>query len=223
MAGLRRRRFFRWTTSFWRKRPGAGVLAILLVANAARGAFWESSPSDLRTDGIGGGFRAGTESLSLEAGGDYGLTILGSREGHDLTLVNLGYGHMLDNVMGSGHWYGGNGEGRIELFGGSQFSPNPAWVVGLTPMLRYDLATETRWVPFIDGGAGVTATEIRLPDLSNTFEFNIQGGLGFQWFTRYNLALTFEARYFHLSDAGITHPNFGVNGAAGMIGLTWFF
>jgi hypothetical protein len=32
-----------------------------------------------------------------------------------------------------------------------------------------------------------------------------------------------EARYLHVSDAGISSPNFGLNGVMGMIGLTWFF
>jgi len=37
------------------------------------------------------------------------------------------------------------------------------WVVGLTPHLRYNFATGTRWIPFVDGGAGVTATASALP------------------------------------------------------------
>jgi len=38
-----------------------------------------------------------------------------------------------------------------------------------------------------------------------------------------NLAVMMEARYFHISDAGMTNPNFGMNGVTGLIGLTWFF
>ncbi len=130
---------------------------------------------------------------------------------------------MLGPAVGEGHWYRGNLEWRVEFFAGAQYSPNDEWLFGLTPHLRYNLATGTRLVPFIDGGVGVTATGIGPPDLSNTFEFNLQAGLGAHWFLKDNLALTAEARYLHMSCAGISHPNLGLNGLMGLIGVTWFF
>jgi lipid A 3-O-deacylase len=109
------------------------------------------------------------------------------------------------------------------MFGGEQFSPSDDWCFGFTPHLRYNLATGTRLVPFVDGGAGVTVVGVEQPDLSSTFEFNLQGGTGVHYFVRDNLAVAVEARYLHISDAGIRHPNDGLNGVGGMIGLTWFF
>src|SRR6267142_1796263 len=97
------------------------------------------------------------------------------------------------------------------------------WLVGLTPHLRYNFATGTRWIPFLDGGAGVTATGIGPPDLSGIFEFNLQVGAGVQWFLRENVALSLEARHVHWSCAGISKPNLGLNGVTGMLGLTFFF
>jgi opacity protein-like surface antigen len=93
----------------------------------------------------------------------------------------------------------------------------------LTPHLRYDFATGTRFIPFVDVGAGVTLTGIREPDLSNIFEFNLQAGGGLHWFFRDNAALTFEFRYIHLSCAEITSPNLGVNGVLWTAGLSRFF
>jgi hypothetical protein len=130
---------------------------------------------------------------------------------------------MLGHVKGEGHWYRGNFEGRLELFGGGQYSPSSEWVIGLTPHLRYNFATGTRWIPFLDGGAGVTATGIGHPDLGGTFEFNLQATAGVHWFVRDNLALTGDVRYMHMSCAGIDDPNHGVNNIAFMIGMTWFF
>ena len=95
--------------------------------------------------------------------------------------------------------------------------------MGLTSHLRNNFATGTRWIPFVDGGAGVTATSIGPPDLSGTFEFNLQAGTGIQWLIRDNVALTLEARYIHLSCAGISNPNLGLNGVIGMFGVTFFF
>ena len=125
---------------------------------------------------------------------------------------------MLGRVMGEGHWYRGNWELRGELFTGAQFSPDREWFVGFTPHLRYNFATGTRLIPFIDGGAGVTATSIGPPDLSGTFEFNLQAGGGALYFLSDHLALSVEARYVHWSCAGISDPNLGLNGVTGLLG-----
>jgi opacity protein-like surface antigen len=188
--------------------PGAG-------AESEQGSIWER--------GVGEGFRSTTESISLSAGATYGLAAFGGVEAHDLALISLTYGHMLGHVLGEGHWYRGNPEFRLELFTGAQFSPSSEWLVGLTPHLRYNFATGIRWIPFIDGGAGVTGTGIGPPDLSGTFEFNLQAGAGVQWFLKDNVALSLEARYLHMSCAGINHPNLGLNGVTGLLGLTYFF
>jgi hypothetical protein len=182
--------------------------------------------STIWQNGIGEGFLPSVQDFSIEAGIAPGMAAFGSRQAHDLALLSLSYGHMLGPVMGEGHWYRGNFEGRLELFGGAQFHPGvdtDGWLVGLTPHLRYNFATGTRWIPFLDGGAGVTATGIGPPDLSGTFEFNLQASTGVRWFLRDDLALTGEVRYMHLSCAGIHQPNLGINNVAFFIGVTWFF
>lgn len=185
------------------------------VLEAPRVSLWQ--------DEVGAGFQPTVQDLAVEIGAGPGFAAFGSREGHDLALMSLSYGHMWGPVKGEGHWYRGNWECRAELFGGAEFSPDEEWILGLTPHLRYNFATGTRWVPFIDGGAGVTATGIGPPDLSNTFEFNLQATTGVHWFIRDNLAVTTEARYVHMSCAGISHPNLGLNSVLGMVGVTWFF
>src|SRR5262249_54039562 len=105
-----------------------------------------------------------------------------------------------------------------------QYHPGTEWLVGFTPHLRYNFATGTRWVPFIDGGAGVTATSIGRPDLSvQAFQFNLQGGFGMQYFVSKDLSLNLEAQYLHISDAGIHKPNNGLNTIPIMIGVSYFF
>jgi hypothetical protein len=183
----------------------------------------EESTGKVQPNDVGEGFPSGSQSISLEAGAVNGFAILGGHQRHDLALTSLSYGHMLGPVRGDDHWYRGNWELRGELFGGPQFSPTANYVIGLAPHLRYDFATGSRWVPFVDLGAGVTATGIGAPDLSGTFEFNLQGGAGLHYFIRNNLAVTAETHYLHLSCGGINSPNLGLNGVAGMIGLSWFF
>ncbi len=130
---------------------------------------------------------------------------------------------MLFGVMGEDHWYRGNWEIRGEFFGGGQYSPTANWVIGLTPHLRYNFATGTRWIPFVNGGVDVLATGIGHPDLSGTFEFNDQVNIGTHYFMRDNVALSFETGYMHVSDAGISKPNQGLNCIKAMLGVSWFF
>lgn len=70
--------------------------------------------------------------------------------------------------------------------------------------------------------AGATATDIRQPDLSTTFEFNLQGGGGLHYFLRNDLALTFQWRFIHLFNAGIKFPNTGVNNSTFLPGFPGF-
>jgi hypothetical protein len=206
---------------------GAALVPFIMLAVAApQPAGAQTLPaatSTLWTNGIGGGFLSGVQTVSLEAGAVGGVKIFGSIQTHDLALASLSYGQMLGPVWGADHWYRGNWELRLELFGGSQFCPSQYYIAGLSPHLRYDFATGTRWIPFLDAGAGVTATGIGRPDLSSTFEFNVQGGAGLHWLVGGHWAVTAEARLFHVSDAGMTDPNQGVNGVMGMLGITRFF
>ena len=185
--------------------------------------FIDHSEPSIWTGEIGQGFREGIESFSLGLGAGYGVAAFGGHERHDLSLASLEYGRVLGQPLAAGNWFAGNFEFRAEFFAGAEFSPKREWLVGLTPHLRYNLAIGTRWVPFLDAGLGVSATRIGPPDLSGTFEFNLQATLGVHRFLRDNVALTFEARYLHMSCAGISKPNAGLNNVLGTIGVSWFF
>lgn len=152
-----------------------------------------------------------------------GMKIFGSSQGHDWGIGTLRFGYVLTDLLAEERWYQGHFELLGEVFGGKQFLPNPGYMVGFAPLLRYDFVPGGRWVPFIDLGAGVTGTNIRDGDLSKTFEFNLQLGLGTHYFLSDNLALTMEYRYIHLSDGGISSPNRGVNTSSFLFGVTWFF
>jgi len=206
------------------------------IVSACAGTLTSIEPSDSSThlgsrtespgvwqSGVGEGFRPCAQSFSLSAGATYGLSDFGSTQAHDLALTSLTYGHMLGCMWCQNNCFRGNWEFRLELFGGAQFSPSTQWIVGLTPHLRYNFATGTRWVPFIDAGAGVTGTGIGSPDLATTFEFNVQGGAGVQYFVASNVSISLEARYLHISNAGIKEPNLGLNGITGMLGISFFF
>jgi lipid A 3-O-deacylase len=190
---------------------------------APAGIGRQPQPAGTWKDGVGEGFRSGAKSWEIGAGANYGVAAFGGKEEHHLALTSLSFGRMAGDVRGEGHWYRGNWDVRLELFTGAEFLPDQEWLVGLAPHLRYCFAKGTRWIPFVDAGAGVTATGIGPPDLSGTFEFNLQGGGGLHWFLKDDLALTVETHYVHWSCAGLHKPNLGLNGVSAMLGLTFFF
>ena len=107
---------------------------------------------------------------ALSAGGSLGEQILGTSLRHDFFLGAFDVGRILTDTQGAGHWYQGNWEVLGELFGGYQLNPESAYVVGLTPFIRYNFVTHSRFVPFAEFGAGVSYTDIHRPDLATRFE-----------------------------------------------------
>ena len=192
----------------------AGVLLCSTVSIFAADSIWE--------EGIGDGFKCGTRSVGASAGGGFGMRAWGSEQRHDFVLGNVGLGWIVTDVKGRDAWWRGNLELRGEVFGGEQLEPS-RYVVGLTPELRYHFATGTRFVPFVQGGAGVSATDIKRPDLSTTFQFNLNAAAGVNVFVTDHVALNLEYRLFHLSNAGIKEPNGGVNSHLFMAGASWWF
>jgi len=171
----------------------------------------------------GEGFNRWTEEFGVGIGAGFGMTVITSRGTHDWVLGDLEYGWVFSDVVGAGHWYRGNWQILLQMFGGSQFYPDTAYFVGGGPLIRYNFAAGHRLVPFVDFGGGVAATDIRNGDLSTTFEFNLQAGAGTHWFVRDNMALTLQYRFIHLSNAGIEYPNLGVNTSTLLAGVTWWF
>jgi opacity protein-like surface antigen len=161
--------------------------------------------------------------IGLGLGVGFGNKSLGSKSSHDLALTTARFGWTFAGA-GSGHqWYHGSPELLIELWGGEQIAPRNRSLYGLTPLLRYNFASGGRWVPFVDGGAGIAETSIRGRDLSTGFEFNVQVGAGTHYFFRDDTALTVEYRWFHLSNAGMQLPNNGTNTQMFFAGVSRFY
>jgi lipid A 3-O-deacylase len=173
--------------------------------------------------GIGSGFRKDAMEAAIAVGAGPGSNAFGSRRTHDLTLVSGSVGWVFSDVVGRDRWWRGNFELVGELFSGWQFHPSNRYFVGLTPLLRYNFATGSRWAPFIDLGAGVSVTNIGKPDLSSKFQFNVQGGAGVRYFILDDMAVMVLYRYLHFFNADLQKPNTGANTHTFRIGLGWFF
>ncbi len=215
---------FRSDAQYWNRIALSAVLLLswgLWTPSVRAAEPTDSSP--IWEAGVGEGFKKGAMEFGLAAGPGLGMAVLTSPQAHDWVLGTAQIGWMISRTLAPEHWYRGNFEFLVEGFGAWQYRPDDAYAVGAAPMLRYNLAAGHRWVPFVDFGAGVTATDIRNGDLSTTFEFNLQSGVGVHYFLKDNLSLSVQYRFVHLSNAGIEFPNLGVNTSNFLIGVSWFF
>ncbi len=179
--------------------------------------------SESANDALGAGFAKHTLQSGFSLGAGVGQQAFGSTVSHNLALASASIGWICSDVMASNHWYRGNWEFIGELYGGAQTYPNTHYLTGITPLLRYNVITYSRWMPFINGGLGVARTDIGYPDLSGLTQFTPQAGFGTHYFLQKDVALTFEYRFLHLSNGGFTQPNNGVNTQMFFLGLNWFF
>jgi len=95
--------------------------------------------------------------------------------------------------------------------------------LGVNPIffsLRYDYGQ--RLVPFVEGGEGLLYTDLRGEHLGTRFQFSSQAGLGLHWFIDGTTALTVSYRLRHISNAGISRVNTGLNTDFFTFGLTYF-
>jgi hypothetical protein len=186
-------------------------------------ALQARSSSDIWPDGIGNGLSENVNEVAFAVGPATGTREFGGWLNHDLAMLRISYARLRTGVVGWPCLLRGSLEARIELLAGVQYNPGSAYLLGFTPSLRYNLATGTRWMPFASVGAGVSLTDIGLPDLSTVFEFNLQFGGGCTYFLADDLALTVEYRYIHISNADIDTPNAGVNVNFFTVGLSQYF
>jgi hypothetical protein len=206
-------------------------LVIPLCAFSALAQDTNSSSSSLKAEaspalpaiGQPSAFLPTNWNIGFTLGAGFGVKAMGSAQAHGLTDASIHVGKLLASDSPTQWALLRRLELAGELWTGAQYHPDTAYLVGFTPVARYHFLPGSRLAPFVDAGAGVTGTDIRHPDLSTTFEFNLQTGGGVQWFWRENAALTLQARYVHLSNAGIDSPNNGVNTFLFSSGLTWFF
>ncbi|MGH7409053.1 MAG: acyloxyacyl hydrolase [Candidatus Methylomirabilales bacterium] len=169
-----------------------------------------------------GELRKGTQELAFLVGyGDQTHLPGGTREDREFLSFTPRWGIVLTDPVGRSFWRGG-----------LEFLTEPSAVIttdtprilsgGIAALLRYNLYTGTRLMPFLEGGVGLIASTDRLEGQGSSFNFTSQGGAGFQYFVTREWAFTGAYRFSHLSNAGIARPNRGLNVNTFFIGLAYF-
>lgn len=164
----------------------------------------------------------GGHEIQLWTGGGY--TVPGGTK--DTGIWNLGvrYGWILTSPHGPGFL-----KGRFEYAVDAVpmfliFQPaNTSYGVALDPItLKWNFAARGSIAPFMELNGGVLFTNHNVPTGTNTVNFASSLALGTHILQqKYNWSI--EARYMHISNAGLAVPNPGINTVQVRLGIGRFF
>jgi hypothetical protein len=88
--------------------------------------------------------------------------------------------------------------------------------------LKWNFANSARTIPYLELGGGVLFSNHAVPLNTSHVNFLTHAALGFQFFNNNRRAFTAAVRYEHISNAGLTTPNPGINTVQFQLGLNWF-
>jgi lipid A 3-O-deacylase len=98
-----------------------------------------------------------------------------------------------------------------------------AYAAAFNPLnLKWNFTSSARTVPYLELGGGVLFSNHAVPANTSHVNFVTHATLGFQFFNNDRRAFTAGVRYEHISNAGLTVPNPGINTVQFQIGLNWF-
>jgi hypothetical protein len=88
--------------------------------------------------------------------------------------------------------------------------------------LKWNFTRTDRVVPYLELGGGVLFSNHSVPINTSHVNFVTHATLGFQFFNNQRRAFTTGIRYEHISNAGLTVPNPGINTVQFQVGMNWF-
>ena len=169
--------------------------------------------------------RKGTFELGGAVGYAQGTTAIGAAESANRSAVFVmpRAGMILTEPLGR-NWWQGNVELMIEPVFARFTKPFAAEAVGGSFVLKYNVLSFGRWVPFWDVGAGMVWTNLapRIPEQSTQFEFVLETGPGLQYFVTDRMTWLMGVRLHHISNSNLGDRNTGINGVLPYIGLSFF-
>jgi lipid A 3-O-deacylase len=162
--------------------------------------------------------------IGIWAGG--GFSVPGGTK--DTHAINAGV--RLGKVLTDDHG-GGFVRGKFEWSGDLMpvyyiWQPKPAqdsYAAAANPLnLKWNFTYWERTVPFLELGGGLLFSQHAVPLNTSHVNFLTHATLGFQFFNSGRRAFTAGARYEHISNAGLTNPNPGINTLQFQVGMNWF-
>jgi len=103
--------------------------------------------------------------------------------------------------------------------------PARTYLLGASAIFRHNFLLWDRVVPYIDGGAGILNTNLRIQALGEVIEFMAVGGVGALFRVGRRTTVDLGWRYQHISNAGQTENrrNIGINSHFFHGGISWHF
>jgi lipid A 3-O-deacylase len=141
-----------------------------------------------------------------------GHSVAGGRGDTGIWNAGLRYGWVLTKPIGPG-FLKGRFEYAIDAVPAFVlFQPtNTAYGAGVNPVgLKWNFATRGHIAPYFELNGGTLFTSQEVPPGTSKVNFTSAAAFGVH-FLGASYALSLEARYLHISNAGLTNPNPGVN------------
>jgi lipid A 3-O-deacylase len=163
----------------------------------------------------------GDHEIQVWTGG--GHSVSGGTSKTGVWNVGLRYGWVLTGAHGPG-FLKGNFEYAVDAVPAFLvFQPaNAAYGVGVNPLgLKWNFVPHGRVVPYFELGGGTLFTTHDVPKGTSSVNFTSGAALGMH-VLRGGHNMSLELRYMHISNAGLTAPNPGVNTVQVRIGFGSF-
>jgi lipid A 3-O-deacylase len=94
---------------------------------------------------------------------------------------------------------------------------------GVNPLnLKWNFTHSKRVIPFAELGGGFLFTNHAVPLNTSHFNFMTHGAFGFQFFNDSRRAIMANVQFQHISNAGLSEPNPGINTVQFQLGVNWF-
>ena len=163
----------------------------------------------------------GANEWGLQTGG--GTAIPGGAGNRSYWALTGRYSRILTPELGSGPLRG-------NLQYGVEVTPvlvmrqsTTVYAGGFSPLqLRYNFTARRHVVPYLEIGGSVLGSAEPLPEGTSRFNFLTDGGIGFQVLRARLPAIQAGMRYQHISNAGLTRPNPGINSLYFFSGVSWW-
>jgi opacity protein-like surface antigen len=170
-------------------------------------------------------FKKGGFVLSLDGGGgsQNDLERHGRQTGIDLWWIQGRASLLPLGTTGKDGFLYGALEVGLEPIYQKYFGNVDAYFAGLGLAARYHLLSLGVVVPYVELGAAVGGTNLRVLEIDSTFAFRLYGGLGASLFVSDNAAIYAGYRLVHISNGNTARPNRGFEADTGVVGISFFF
>ena len=167
----------------------------------------------------------GTQEVGLTAG-----YLLPHRLTHDHTTKQQGPAFMPSWMMTvtdplGDSWYRGQVSLGAEMVYIQFQEPFLTHGLGFTPKIKYTFVALDRIRPYAEFAGGPFWTDLagKIPEESSRFNFVLTAGFGVSYFLTNRAALNVGYRFHHISNAGTSYPNLGLNASLPFGGFSFYF